>query len=96
MQLGSNDIVTPGTRLRCYWEVQAGVIPGTVEGLYTRRWMISSEAWAADVQAAKALGQAEGPLYSHFRDFQTQAQEYAASITDPRTLNWVTVSWMWM
>jgi hypothetical protein len=78
------------------WKVQAGVIPGVPIKEHARRWFMTSEAWQIDVLNVEEIGDASGPMKSTFMDFGSQAHAYAASITDPRYLNWVTVTWMWM
>lgn len=68
-------------------EVLAGVIPGTPEPEFTRRFTMSSEEWqkAGDKQAEK-LAELNG-----------RAAGYAALLQlQPDRLNWVRTEWLWM
>lgn len=68
-------------------EVQAGVVPGTPEAEYTKRWAITSGEWEkAGDQASNLLAERNG-----------QAQGYAGLLMlQPDRLNWVRVDWLWM
>jgi hypothetical protein len=88
---------TEGTGARCCWEVVCGLIPGG-DPLpeYTRRWVITSEWWErvqnmSEDEFAKQYpnGQTE------FITYQFEAHEYARSLTNPDSFNWVRVDWIW-
>jgi hypothetical protein len=87
---------TKGTRLRCAWEVTAGIIPGTPEDSLCKRWLLTSEAWEDELRKADELGDAEGPIASDFARFGQEAFLYAQSLQDPRRTNWVKVDWIWL
>lgn len=67
-------------------EVQAGVIPGTPEPEYTRRWAMTSDEWeAAGPKAGEELAMLNG-----------KAQGYAMLLMlQPDRLNWVRTEWLW-
>lgn len=89
-------ITTEGTRLRCMWEVTAGVVPGIAMQQYTKRWGLTSEAFHTELSKANELGEAEGPIHSSFFDYQKQALAYAETLMHPVRLNWVRVDWIWL
>ena len=62
-------------------EVVAGLLPGTPEPEFTRRWFISADEWENDSHAViRAYG---------------ESREYAASLENPARLNWVRRDWLW-
>lgn len=63
--------------------VEAGILPGHPEPLTTKRWTLSSREWHDSGQGGldKVLAEAEA---------------YAASLRDPRALNWVRTTWYWL
>jgi hypothetical protein len=70
-------------------EVHAGVVPGTAEPEYTRRWALSSSAWQA---AADSGTQSEA-----LAELNGKAQGYAGLLMlQPDRLNWVRTDWLWM
>jgi len=75
---------TPGDRLRCAWEVTAGLIPGQPMQEYSRSWLLTSEAYYSP----------EGP--EHFKRLQQAASDYALSLQEPRMLNWVRLDWIYL
>lgn len=70
-------------------EVQAGVIPGEGMPEYTRRWGWSSE----DQARLEANDAAARELYVRIAG---ESREYAASLEDPRRVNWVRRDWIWL
>lgn len=91
-----SDTVTPGTRLRCSWEVRAGIVPGSPMMEHTKRWHLTSEQWEIENQMTDDQFKVAHPDgRSTFAKFQTAAYDYANSLTDPRGLNWVSVEWIW-
>lgn len=79
------DTVSPGSRLRCSWEVHAGIIPGQPMPEFTRRWLLTSETFYAE--------EATGETFLRYRD---EAYEYAKSLSNPAGLNWVRVEWCYL
>ena len=70
-------------------EVLAGVIPGQPMPEYTRKWGWTSgdqERLAAGEKAAQAL----------YIQIAGESREYAASLENPRLLNWVRRDWIWL
>ena len=97
LNLTARDTLTPGTRLRCSFEVFAGIIPGQAMPELTRRWLITSEAWEGENQMTDEQFKAAHPDgRSTFLEFRDAAHDYAKELTDPRTLNWVRVDFVWM
>lgn len=67
-------------------EVQAGIVPGTPMPEYTKRWAITSEQWAGETaQAREDIVRIYG-----------ESREYAATLEDPRKLNWVRRDWLFL
>lgn len=100
------DTVSPGTRLRCAWEVMGSVIPQQPMPEFTRRWILTSEQWEKDLEESapiramsdedyKAWLQAGNHYESTFQKYQNAAMVYAQSLQNPQSLNWVTVNWIW-
>ena len=88
--------MTEGTRARCCWEVTAGVIPGVPILELTRRWMITSEYWEkvnamSDIEFKAACPDGK----SAFATFMEEAFEYAKTVSDPSSHNWVRCEWIW-
>jgi hypothetical protein len=70
-------------------EVQAGVIVGEPIPEYSRRWSWSSE------DQAKLEAEDKEALYKYVR-IAGESREYAASLEDPRRVNWVRRDWIWL
>ena len=66
--------------LKCRITVQAGVIIGEVIGKLTRQWEITQE----DLD--------NPPTYI---DKTGSAMNYAMSLQNPQTVNWVRFDWIW-
>lgn len=80
--------------LRCQVTVTAGVIPGVIEAEYTKVW-----SWTdSDQQNMMQMG--DMGLQNEYRmkwiAMQGESREYAASLEDPRRVNWIHRDWMWM
>jgi hypothetical protein len=90
---------TPGTTLRCFWEVTAGVIPGHPMPELSKSWTITEE-YVQTIREMDELTQEQ--WMEHFPEgtklfqFQQDALEYARSLTDPSKVNWVKVEWVWV
>lgn len=69
-------------------EVVAGLIPGQPELEFSRSWFITSELWQrmnnGDVDARNEIIRISG-----------ESREYAATLEDPRRLNWVRRDWIY-
>jgi hypothetical protein len=63
--------------------VTAGLVPGQPIAQYTKQWWFTDEEYNA----------------SNSREIWEQrtkeAEEYAAALRDPRSLNWVRMEWIW-
>ena len=69
-------------------DVVAGILPGTPEDEFTRRWFLTSRDW----QAADTL---EKQLHL-LCDIAGQANAYATYLMlQPDRLNWVKTEWVW-
>lgn len=79
----------PRGALKAQWIVQAGVIPLEAMAEYTRSWSYTSDELESDRETSQ-----DQPTIFSKRD--TEAHEYARSITDPARINWVRVTFMWM
>ena len=91
------DKVTEGTRVRCYWIVTAGVVPGTDIDELTKRWVLSSETFYREQEMPEADFKKEFPDgRSTFARFRDEAHEYAKELNDPSVVNWVNAQFMWM
>jgi hypothetical protein len=72
--------------LKGIWSVKAGVLSGEADPRLCRQWSITSgELDGLSPEAATEL----------FVKRRTAAHEYAAALTDPSRLNWVTVEFLW-
>lgn len=71
---------------RCAVDVVAGVIPGTPEEAFTRRFVVTSEEWHAE-------GANQAELLS---DLAGKASAWATyCMLQPDRLNWVKLEWVW-
>jgi hypothetical protein len=77
--------------LKAQWAVYAGVIPGKPEPEFTKAWEYTSADYESDCQLPD-----EPEAMSAYRRMAGEAQAYAASLQDPRGLNWVRLEWMWL
>lgn len=89
-------------------EVTCGVIPGTPEPEFTRRWAITSAEWDLANQAdAELLQQSQesgdpGPAGHAFHAMlklsftAAEADEYARLMRNPQRFNWVRTEWLWL
>jgi len=72
---------------KCGVDVLAGVLPGTPEEEFTRRFFITSEEWHADE------GKNQAELLS---DLAGKATAWATYIMlQPDRFNWVKLEWVW-
>jgi hypothetical protein len=70
-------------------EVVAGLVPGTPMPEYTRRW-----GWSGADQ--EALNKGDKEAEEKYIRIAGESREYAASLEDPRRLNWVRRDWLWL
>ncbi len=75
--------------LKCAIQVFAGLVPGTPEPEFTRSWY-----WTGKDQEALAAG--DEAARTKWIAIAGESREYAASIEDPRRLNWVRREWIWL
>jgi hypothetical protein len=88
-------------------EVTAGLIPGTPEDAFTRRWAITSAEWeeaqAKDAELLQQAQEGDADAGSHamfaalllaFR--AAEADEYARLLRNPQRLNWTRTDWIWL
>jgi len=72
---------------RCAVDVVAGVLPGTPEDDFTRRFWITSQEW----NDADGTGQV-----NLLTDLAGKANGYATYLMlQPDRLNWVKLEWVW-
>lgn len=69
--------------LRCSWEVTAGVVPGTPEPEFTKRFYMLSEEYQSQYSA------------EIFTCRRTEAVHYAEQLHNPKRFNWVRLDWIW-
>lgn len=102
----AKDTVTEGTRARCAWVVESGIIPAQPEPEFTKRWVLTSESWEKELEESKPIREmpdeeykkwlADGNHYeSTFQKFQNAAMVYAQSLQNPQATNWVRLDWIW-
>jgi hypothetical protein len=90
-----SDTVSPGTRLYCFWKVEAGLIPGEPVLEFTRRWMLTSETMERECAMNDEDFKREFPdERSTFVRYREAAQAYAQELTDPRRTNFVRIEWV--
>lgn len=70
-------------------EVVAGLLPGEPIPEFTRRWDWSSEQQQRLLSGDRAAAQ-------EYSDMAGASREYAASLEDPRKVNWVRRDWVWL
>jgi hypothetical protein len=70
-------------------EVQAGVIPGTPEPEFTKRW-----GWTSVEQENLVKG--DPAAKAQYIRIAGESREYAASLEDPQRFNWVRRDWLWL
>lgn len=81
---------TAGSRVRCMWVVQAGIVPEHVLPEYTRQWILTSETYYAEAESKD-----EAVQFKTFKEFRQEASDYARDINDPRYVNWVKLEYMY-
>jgi len=70
---------------RCAVQVDAGVIPGEPEPIFSKAWAIQSDEWNASTDQSTLLCELIG-----------KASTYATFLMlQPDTFNWVKTEWIW-
>jgi hypothetical protein len=67
-------------------EVQAGVLPGTPEPEFTRRWAITSDEWDIAGDQSETLATLNGKAVGYAMLLMLQ----------PDRVNWVRTEWLWL
>jgi hypothetical protein len=89
------DVSSGEGRLKVVWEVRAGVIPGTPMPEVGKRWYLTAETWHRE-QFKKEFPDSRSPSQTNtFVQYRDEAYEYAKSLNDPHSFNWVEVTWIW-
>lgn len=77
-------------------EVTAGIVPGTPEPEFTRRFTVTSAEW----QEAQETVQAEDAIFHPAAELivirAAQADAYAMMLRDPSRINWTRTDWLWL
>lgn len=68
---------------RCYWTVEAGVVPGIPQPELTRNFGMTSGEYEL------------GNRWEIFTKKMVESIEYARRLHNPEKLNWVTLKWVW-
>jgi hypothetical protein len=81
--------MSPATAARCVWEVTAGIIPGTVDAEYTRRFGLTSDDWDGGGGAGFEL----------FVKVGAEATAYVLYLqllcSMGRSVNWTRIDFVW-
>ena len=79
-------------RARILIEVVAGVIPKQPMPEYTKQWAITSDTWYAEGKFKDKPADAQDAMlqvYGH-------AQEYMRTLWNPKIVNWVEMTWIYL
>ena len=88
--------MSPKEALRCAWEVRAGIVPGVALPEFGKRWFVTSDVFYREGEMSDEEFKKEHPDgKSTFVKYRDEAYEYAKSLHDPRSLNWVEVVWIY-
>lgn len=72
--------------------VTAGMIPGTVDPEFSKRWSVDGDQW----ERATDQGSALQLLLDTYADAQMYALKLAIDSSSGLSPNWVRVEWTWM
>ena len=72
---------------RCAWEVRAGIVPGTVDPIHTRRWGLTNVEWESP-DGLRLFVEREGAA-------STYARYLALLSSQGREVNWVETTFIW-
>lgn len=73
--------------LKASWTVTAGIIPGVPIHEYTRMWSYTSEDAERDIL--------DNPAVTRYSKQRDAAEAYLRQLTDPQSVNWTRLDWMW-
>lgn len=76
-------------RAKAFFEVTAGVIPGTPMPEYSKRWSYTDEDYGKD----KEVPPDQTTIFSTRLQ---EAHDYAMGLSNPTYVNWVRVDWIWV
>ncbi len=74
---------------KAFFEVNAGVLPGTPMPEYTKRWGYTTEEYEQDQQTPQ-----DQPTI--FGQRLQEVHLYAMGLSNPAYVNWVRVDWIWV
>lgn len=77
-------------------EVTAGLIPGTPDPQFTRRWAITSKEWHEAEQKEMTEDSIFHPMHELLIFRAAEADAYAMMLRDPARLNWTRTDWIWL
>ncbi len=77
--------------LRAVWEVRAGVIPGQAMPEYTKRFPYTSDDYEEDGKHAKDFS-----YHPIFMKRMAEATSYHQQMSNPQTLNWAELVFLWL
>ena len=73
--------------LKATWTVTAGILIDKPIDEYSKRYTYTSKMQSEDRDGKYTPG--------HFDRIKDEAHDYARSLTDPRLLNWVDITFIW-
>lgn len=79
----------PLNAAKAFFEVTAGIIPGTPMPEFTKRWGYTS----ADYEEDRSVEEGQTSI---FAARLREAHDYAIELSHPARLNWVRVDWIWI
>ena len=79
----------PMKTAKAFFEVTAGIIPGTAMPEYCKRWNYTSDEYQQDTKVP-------ADQQTIFSTRLMEAHNYAISLTNPAYVNWVRVDWIWV
>lgn len=82
--------------VKAIWKLSAGIIPGVADPQYSHSWFYMREDYEADAAAATFDLAEPGIVDNRFTRMEKEVAEYQRQVTDPRTVNWVFCTFMWI
>lgn len=76
--------------LKATWGVRAGVIPGEAMGEYSKQFFYTSDDYEEDAKHR------ELNYLPIFCQKMAEAQAYMQQLNNPKFLNWVEMTFMWL
>lgn len=77
--------------LKGFWKVEAGIIPNLPDQDLSRSWLYTSAMFEKD-----RVRDMEVEELSEFQKQMSEAHGYAMGITQPQSVNWVKVEFVWV